>query len=434
MRAIVVSSTLGEGADAPLIAEAFVRSVRRHMAGVSEIVVAPAGAPLPADRALHFPAGTILLGEVHGPDDSNVAHVERLDAFGLVPRNAPGLSTVQIEALNEILAQSDALELYAEYKRSLAEAALAGIAEVRSEELEAAAARWNALPRRPRFIVHAGTSKTGTTALQRILYDARASLAQQGTWYPPNVDPGNPKHQTIVRHLREGDVRAFGRYVEAVLAETPDTTQTVVLSAEGIANHWWDFPAISKAALERFARAFDVELWLCFRDPESYLVSLCAQLIRNPPALLVEGKDLGLGEMLEDPWFTRHADYLGLTYQMRGVFGAQTIRAFEYAPGEAQSIAARIGVSEPVAAPALNAALRAAGVALTRIVNRYPLEVAERARVVASIEQIDAIIGERSPPFLASDAERRRIRQLTSRDWRLLRPALEKAGPSAAPR
>jgi len=44
------------------------------------------------------------------------------------------------------------------------------------------------------LIVHIGSHKTGTTAIQRFAASHRATLRERGLWYPSYEEIGRPEH------------------------------------------------------------------------------------------------------------------------------------------------------------------------------------------------------------------------------------------------
>jgi len=109
-----------------------------------------------------------------------------------------------------------------------------------------------------RIILHAGTPKTGTTSLQIVLDQYREVLAQRGLLYPrAMVAPGaaanrsynvKPKHQWLVDDLMADNPARFADDIASVLGQMPSNINTLVLSTEGLFNHWWDFTINGRAA------------------------------------------------------------------------------------------------------------------------------------------------------------------------------------------
>ena len=154
---------------------------------------------------------------------------------------------------------------------------------------------------RRRLVLHGGAPKTGTSSLQWHLAENREELAARGIWFaPPSFSP-EPKHQPLSARLRQGDIVGFVRYVEAALADMPDDTHTVILTTEGIFNHWWDYPPEAKGALRRLAALFDFELCLWLREPVPFAVALWQQYLQNPqvegPSASVQGRDVSLADV-----------------------------------------------------------------------------------------------------------------------------------------
>ena len=96
----------------------------------------------------------------------------------------------------------------------------------------------------PKYVVHVGPSKTGTTYLQSSLYHTRNALQQHGIAYPPNwwKKKAVYHHEALVNKIAAGG--------DAVLEQSfadlnASDLKMVVLSSEG-------FPTLSRADLERF--------------------------------------------------------------------------------------------------------------------------------------------------------------------------------------
>jgi len=94
------------------------------------------------------------------------------------------------------------------------------------------------------LVVHIGTHKTGTTAIQRFAAAHRDELRAQGLWYPSYVDIGIPEHygHHHFAHAVAGEARGqfavedAPRFMDFVRAgQAPG--QTVLLSAEPIYRH-----------------------------------------------------------------------------------------------------------------------------------------------------------------------------------------------------
>jgi len=287
--------------------------------------------------------------------------------------------------------------------------------------------------RRPRLVLHGGTPKTATTSLQHAFDAQRDVLAARGVWYPDTgIDPIDRKHQALVKALRAGDTDAVVAYVGAAVRSAPSGTHTVVLSTEGLYNHWWDFGEASRDALRALARAHDAELWVCFREPLAFALANYTQYLRNPRDFeAAYGLDASFEEMLDNPRFVLRMNYAGFVRETQAVFGAQGVRAFRYGADIVERIALALGAGT-LDVPRRHRTLRTAGVALMRVVNRYGLGPYDQARVSALVGEIDALIGARAEALVAGDGARRRVHELTAAGWESLQPMLAATDPQPA--
>ena len=128
-----------------------------------------------------------------------------------------------------------------------------------------------------RLILHCGLPKTGTTAVQRWFRDQAPVMRNLGVDYPVHFGAYDDKHGFLVNELRGGgDLPLLGRYI----AKT--ATPALLLSSEGLSNHFHDFPP---SALERFrdlTAELEVVVILVTRAPEGWLRSYYKQCVVNP--------------------------------------------------------------------------------------------------------------------------------------------------------
>ena len=143
-----------------------------------------------------------------------------------------------------------------------------------------------------RLILHAGSHKTGTTAIQTFAMSNRAALAERGWIYPglaPFADDG--KHaahpvrararpssaKSCSRHATRGGCRAAGR------AQAKAAGVDVFVSAEPLYRHVLprkgprDWLSGRRAYLGRLAKVlapFEVEPVLVFRRPDDFVRAL----------------------------------------------------------------------------------------------------------------------------------------------------------------
>ena len=350
-----------------------------------------------------------------------------LDDFGLIaPRGAdyPAVDAAT-EQVNAAIGRRRATPFFDLFKRQLAKQAIRQVPVVPGPlfSAEFIARTWIGATKR-RLILHAGTPKTGTSSLQRVLADNRQELAEEGWWYPPPSEPDDPKHQAVNNLLRGGDERAFVAYLEDALRTMPDNTHTVLLSTEGIFNHWWDYGQRSKGLLRQLAALFDFELCVWFRPPAHFLAALYVQYVANPKTTdtprNVHGQDIEFGTAMDDPWFRRHVDYLGFCLEARLLFGRNRVRTFLFGGDTVQTFIDHYGL--PLAADRRwsNTSLRRAGVEMLRIANRFPLDGEDQREVVDLVRQIDGIIGAKSTRFGLNENEGNRVARYAQRGWHAL--------------
>ncbi|MGB6175400.1 MAG: hypothetical protein WBF43_03435 [Methylocella sp.] len=275
----------------------------------------------------------------------------------------------------------------------------------------------------PKLVFHAGTNKTGTTALQYCLEENKTRLAQRGIYYPPtrHAPPHPPKHQFLVEQMIAGDVQGLGTSVLSALRAMPGNTKLILFSAEGLFNHWWDFAAESRSMLRFLASAFRLEVLICFRDAVEFAASSYCQSVRNPPVHPCYGRDWSLGEMLEDEWSRKHLDYVGFLMEVRHSLGDVTIRTFRYSDTVMSEILGYLGAGDlEYGGERHNESLHRQGLEMMRIVNRYRLEPKIRDEILSRIREIEVLFGEQLEPCRPSAELAGSIGRLTEKNQLLL--------------
>jgi len=281
-----------------------------------------------------------------------------------------------------------------------------------------------------RVILHAGTPKTGSTALQMYLRANDDALAAAGIWMPAFA-PGTTRHQQLVAALRSPQPDAFAHAFAQLVDARPASAQTDFLSAEGVYLHWFDAPASAHAS---FARALarvgaEMELWVCLREPRTFAESLYAQNLRNPVADPLHARDASLDAMLDEPRFREQLDYARFVRDMDALLGAERVRLFRYDREIVAHVARALGLADGLgdAHASVLPSLRSAGIEVQRVLNRYPLTGDARAAAVQLAADLDAALGDASPPFCASEAAAMRIERLFGSGWLSLQPRLDAA-------
>jgi len=272
-----------------------------------------------------------------------------------------------------------------------------------------------------RIILHAGTPKTGTTSLQIVLDQYREVLAQRGLLYPrAMVAPGaaanrsynvKPKHQWLVDDLMADNPARFADDIASVLGQMPSNINTLVLSTEGLFNHWWDFTINGRAALSDLARAHRMEIWVWFRNPIDFFVSHYIQMLRNPrTSVACHGRDWSPDEMLNDPWFAQRLEYMSFVDEARAVVGTDAVRVFAYKGTTVSDFIGACGLSD-LGLPELqeNPSFGEVGVAMLRLINHCSISADQKIAAAELVGQIDMAIGAASRPLALTEVTRARI-------------------------
>lgn len=370
-------------------------------------------------------------------EDLHVIHYHwNLDAFGLI---APAYSgndafDAAVERVNTAIGSRGESVFFDMYKRHLARQSVARV-PVTSKQVfsRGFVARTRIGDRKRRMILHGGTSKTGTSSLQHCLGANRRTLAEEGWWYPPPSIPSPPKHQRLVELLRSADEEAFVEYIETALDDMPEHAHTIILTTEGIFNHWWDYPPKAKGLLRHLAALFDFELCVWFRPPEDFAVAYYIQSLGNPTTEdtpgNVYGKDVDFTAAMQDGWFRRHLDYLGFYYEAQELFGCGRVKALPYAGDTVRAFLDRYRIQRLSTNDCRhNVSMRSSGVDMMRMVNRFDLDGIDRHRVVDLVLEIDGIIGTRAERFRLSKAERNLVVGHARRGWDVLRRSFSSPG------
>lgn len=136
-------------------------------------------------------------------------------------------------------------------------------------------------PSRPRLILHIGTHKTGTSALQSALEARRDALRALGVLYPQTHRPPwpeLPKHCSVYQAAAGGDAAMQARERDTLLAEFEASgAHTLLLSEEGLSEP--DERIV--AFFAPWTARFDIEV-LCFlRRQDLFVEALFNQFVRE---------------------------------------------------------------------------------------------------------------------------------------------------------
>ncbi|SMX42532.1 hypothetical protein [Actibacterium lipolyticum] len=147
----------------------------------------------------------------------------------------------------------------------------------------------------PRFILHAGTHKTGTTAVQRFLYARRKELAANGVVYDTGEDifGGTLRAHHHIAHAlanwTDDDRRLLDKY-HAKLRKHYDDGKDILISAEAFYRHaakGCDNPDAARAVYMKRIGAYFEEFAptpsLVFRRPDGFAESFYKEHIASGP-------------------------------------------------------------------------------------------------------------------------------------------------------
>ena len=279
---------------------------------------------------------------------------------------------------------------------------------------------------RLKLILHVGTPKTGTTSVQVYLDKKQRKLRSKGILYPNRFhNPDSPKHQWFERNLLSGNVEKLVSNFNDILNHVKEHTHTILLSSEGIYNHWWDFSSESKALLLELSGLFDVEVWVWFRDPLVFAESFYKQCMRNPRVdhISCYGRDLSFVEVLKDPWFSQHLDYIGFVNECDELFGKESVMVFDCQKDTVKTVIQRLGLETPHdnPTPRKNNCMNSVTSELYRVLNRLPLSAKEKEKLVPHLNKLDVILtsySDRGNHPLIDDESRDKINRITDEGMR----------------
>mgnify|MGYP001235260838 CR=1 FL=1 len=174
-----------------------------------------------------------------------------------------------------------------------------------------------------RIVLHCGLPKTGTTALQHWCTANREELLRHGVDYPlveiarevaPITNDRTPKHGFLIAALRNRDMSAVQRAMENAAAPT------LLLSTEGLTNHFYSFPEESLALLREAFGGIPIDLMIVFREKEKWARSLWKEGVIAFP-----GTTLGYKKFLSLPAIQALSDWPQLIKDMKSQFGARDV-------------------------------------------------------------------------------------------------------------
>jgi hypothetical protein len=273
-----------------------------------------------------------------------------------------------------------------------------------------------------RLILHAGASKTGSSALQHYLAERRPQLIEHGILYPSAgllKRPLPPKHQWMVDCLIGDNETEFKKWMSLVEQECGAGVHTIILSTEGIFNHWWDYAENTKQWFRRHLASYDAKCWIWLREPVDFFRSYYLQLMRNPNSPFSYGaqaysSNKTPSELLNEPWVVKHLDYLGLCRQLEETFGNDSVFVFSYSNDIVSQARQLLGLKF-VDGPGKRentTIINDAGLSILHIINRYHLTEIEKEKAYHLVIGLSTLLSNCSEPVHLSEEDCLKIRQL----------------------
>lgn len=194
---------------------------------------------------------------------------------------------------------------------------------------------------RPRLVLHIGTHKTGTSALQGALDGARDTLLAHGLLYPDTRRPPwpeLPKHCSVYQAAASGDAVLQARERDALLSEFDASgAHTLLISEEGLSEPDERIPAFFAPLTDRF----ELEVVCLLRRQDLFVESLFNQFVREgarresrPILTFARGRstrDRLDYHALLSRWAALGAHVQALDFDGPGVRGPGLMAAFEHA-------------------------------------------------------------------------------------------------------
>jgi hypothetical protein len=206
-----------------------------------------------------------------------------------------------------------------------------------------------------------------------------------GVRYPTRaIDQNVPKHQYIVGEFFKG---AFPQTEEA-LRECLEPV--LVLSSEGLSNHFYDFPADSLAHFRELATSlgYRVSVFLVFRDPSVWLRSYYKQAVLNISSPQFEwGTSRTYEDFIALPRVKRLTDPDTLSRDMAEGFGGR-VHLARYEADWFVEFVSLLGVAgqDPGLPPRVHASVDDGLVELVRQINGMGLARKLRSSVLAACQ------------------------------------------------
>lgn len=186
-----------------------------------------------------------------------------------------------------------------------------------------------------------GLPKTGSSALQLWLRQNRTALQNFGISYPVRHPTHSNKHVFVKADLLSNRLDMLTEVL------TNETCQTMLLSNEGLSNHFYDFTGEALSKFRKLTDGIEKEIILVTRERDAWLRSYHKQCVLNPNngASDLWATGLRLEDLYTHPRIKDLTDYERLKKNMASGYGADRILHLSYEEDWFGSLLSYLGLS-----------------------------------------------------------------------------------------
>ncbi len=269
------------------------------------------------------------------------------------------------------------------------------------------------------LILHAGTSKTGTTSLQHWLFKQKQWLFERGILYPSNIlSSQEPKHQWLIDAHQTNGADLLTRHCQSIQDELkksdPANSSSILLSTEGLSNHFFDLVQPNRDSWIELTHACQVRIIITFRDPLQYSLSRYRQNLINPPSRNnYHATSLSLDQICADPQWLRALDYRRIVSFWTELVGDDSLICLPYRDNIIDTfLRFGLGLDSPPDSSIherSNRSIGAVGVRLIREFNELRISAEARSQVIDNIRAAEAALDSNKHPFRHSEFSRQNV-------------------------
>ena len=193
-----------------------------------------------------------------------------------------------------------------------------------------------------RIVFHVGTPKTGTTAFQNYMNDRRREHGDLGVFYPETPE-GRALHKPLTKSLLRG-LPDLSKIIRKAISAAPSKTNTILFSHEGIYSAWPIFPLEHREILRTLSKKYPIEVWITFREPLSFMISLYGELVHHHASNRDSIGDRSLDEMLTDAEFLKNFEYCKFVEEISTLVGPENVKIQAYSVHAIADMLERLGL------------------------------------------------------------------------------------------